>query len=182
MITKIIVLLLYLLILLAIGVYTSKKANSYDGFNLAGRGNNKWIGGISTQSASTSGWMLLAMPGLAYAGGFSVVWTITGWLGGSLINWIILGKRLRVATEKYDAVSCTEYFEKRTDDKAGVIGIVSAIAIVILMAINSSSEMIGFGKLLTAVFDIDYSLAVTVGLIVVAIYTFLGCRKLATSL
>lgn len=174
MITKIIVLLLYLLILLAIGVYTSKKANSYDGFNLAGRGNNKWIGGISTQSASTSGWMLLAMPGLAYAGGFSVVWTITGWLGGSLINWIILGKRLRVATEKYDAVSCTEYFEKRTDDKAGVIGIVSAIAIVILMAINSSSEMIGFGKLLTAVFDIDYSLAVTVGLIVVAIYTFLG--------
>ena len=174
MITKIIVLLLYLLILLAIGVYTSKKANSYDGFNLAGRGNNKWIGGISTQSASTSGWMLLAMPGLAYAGGFSVVWTITGWLGGSLINWIILGKRLRVATEKYDAVSCTEYFEKRTDDKAGVIGIVSAIAIVILMAINSSSEMIGFGKLLTAVFDIDYLLAVTVGLIVVAIYTFLG--------
>ena len=174
MITKIIVLLLYLLILLAIGVYTSKKANSYDGFNLAGRGNNKWIGGISTQSASTSGWMLLAMPGLAYAGGFSVVWTITGWLGGSLINGIILGKRLRVATEKYDAVSCTEYFEKRTDDKAGVIGIVSAIAIVILMAMNSSSEMIGFGKLLTAVFDIDYSLAVTVGLIVVAIYTFLG--------
>ena len=149
-------------------------ASSYDGFNLAGRGNNKWIGGISTQSASTSGWMLLAMPGLAYSGGFSVVWTITGWLGGSLINWIILGKRLRVATEKYDAVSCTEYFEKRTDDKAGVIGIVSAIAIVILMAINSSSEMIGFGKLLTAVFDIDYSLAVTVGLIVVAIYTFLG--------
>lgn len=174
MITKIIVLLLYLLILLAIGVYTSKKASSYDGFNLAGRGNNKWIGGISTQSASTSGWMLLAMPGLAYAGGFSVVWTITGWLGGSLINWIILGKRLRVATEKYEAVSCTEYFEKRTDDKVGVIGIVSAIAIVILMAINSSSEMIGFGKLLTAVFDIDYSLAVTVGLIVVAIYTFLG--------
>lgn len=174
MITKIIVLLLYLLILLAIGVYTSKKASSYDGFNLAGRGNNKWIGGISTPSASTSGWMLLAMPGLAYAGGFSVVWTITGWLGGSLINWIILGKRLRVATEKYEAVSCTEYFEKRTDDKVGVIGIVSAIAIVILMAINSSSEMIGFGKLLTAVFDIDYSLAVTVGLIVVAIYTFLG--------
>ena len=58
-----------------------------------------------------------------------MVWTITGWLGGSLINWIILGKRLRVATEKYDAVSCTEYFEKRTDDKAGVIGIVSAITL-----------------------------------------------------
>ena len=174
MITKIAVLLLYIVILLGIGVYTSKKASSYDGFNLAGRGNNKWIGGISTQSASTSGWMLLAMPGLAYAGGFSVVWTLTGWLGGSLINWVILGKRLRIATEVYDSVSCTEYFEKRTNDKRGMIGIVSAVTIVILMAINSSSEMIGFGKLLSVVFHIDYTMAVTVGLIVVAVYTFLG--------
>lgn len=174
MVTKIVILALYIIILLAIGVYTSRKVSSYDGFNLAGRGNNKWIGGISTQSASTSGWMLLAMPGLAYAGGFSVVWTLIGWLGGSLINWVILGKRLRIATEVYDAVSCTEYFEKRTNDKKGIIGVVSAVTIVILMAINSSSEMIGFGKLLSVVFHIDYSLAVTVGLIVVAVYTFLG--------
>ncbi len=174
MVIKASVLALYILILLAIGIYTSKKASSYDGFNLAGRGNNKWIGGISTQSASTSGWMLLAMPGLAYAGGFSVVWTLTGWLGGSLINWILLGKRLRIATEVYDSVSCTEYFEKRTGDKKGIIGIVSAISIVILMAINSSSEMIGFGKLLSVVFNIDYTLAVTIGLLVVTIYTFLG--------
>lgn len=174
MVLKIVVLALYIIILLGIGVYTSKKASSYDGFNLAGRGNNRWIGGIATQSASTSGWMLLAMPGLAYAGGFSVVWTLTGWLGGSLINWVILGKRLRIATEVYDSVSCTEYFEKRTNDKKGIIGIVSAITIVILMAINSSSEMIGFGKLLSVVFHIDYTVAVTVGLIVVAVYTFLG--------
>lgn len=175
MITKICVLVLYILVLLGIGVYTLKKASSYGGFNLAGRGNNKWIGGISTQSASTSGWMLLGLPGLAYAGGFSVVWTITGWLTGSLINWLLIGKRLRIATEIYDdAVSCTEYFERRTDDKKGIIGIVSALTIVILMVINSSSEMIGFGKLLTAVFHIDYTLAVTVGLLVVAIYTFLG--------
>ena len=79
MITKIIVLLLYLLILLAIGVYTSKKANSYDGFNLAGRGNNKWIGRRFDRVCFYIGsGMLLAMPGLAYAGGFQWL-DRTGW-------------------------------------------------------------------------------------------------------
>lgn len=174
MITKLVILALYILVILAIGIYSTKKASSYEGYNLAGRGNNKWIGGISTQSASTSGWMLLAMPGLAYTFGFSAVWTLVGWLGGSLINWVLLGKRLRVATEAYDAVSCVEYFEKRTGDKRGVVGIFSALAIMFLMIINSTSEFIGFGKLINVVFDIDYTVGVTIGLVVVAIYTFLG--------
>ncbi|MCI9595787.1 MAG: hypothetical protein HFE75_00530 [Firmicutes bacterium] len=174
MVTKLVILVLYIFVILAIGIYSTKKASSYEGYNLAGRGNNKWIGGISTQSASTSGWMLLAMPGLAYTFGFSAVWMLVGWLGGSLINWVLLGKRLRVATEAYDAVSCVEYFEKRTGDKRGIVGIFSALAIMFLMIINSTSEFIGFGKLINAVFGIDYTIGVTIGLVVVAIYTFLG--------
>lgn len=117
MATRIIVLILYFAVLLGIGVYTSKKAKSYSEYNLAARSNNKWIAGISTQSSSTSGWMLLAMPGLAFTYGFGVVWTLIGWMGGSLFNWLVLAKRLRLATETYDSVSIVEYFEKRTGDE-----------------------------------------------------------------
>ena len=174
MIIRLVVLILYILVLLCIGVYTSKRVKSYEGYNLAGRGNNKWIGGISTQSSSTSGWMLLAMPGLAYSMGFSAVWFLVGWLGGSIINWVLLAKRLRVATEAYDAATCVEYFENRTGDKRGIIGITSAIVILILMCVNASSELIGCGKLINAVFGIDYKTGVLIGLLLVAAYTFLG--------
>ncbi len=174
MATRIIVLILYFAVLLGIGVYTSKKAKSYSEYNLAARSNNKWIAGISTQSSSTSGWMLLAMPGLAFTYGFGVVWTLIGWMGGSLFNWIILAKRLRIATETYDTVSVVEYFEKRTGDKKGIVGLISGLSIVVLMIINSSGELIGCGKLIQAAFGVDFTIAVTVGLVIVAFYTFLG--------
>lgn len=174
MIWRIIVLIVYFAVLLGIGVYTSKRAKSYSEYNLAARGNNKWIAGISTQSSSTSGWMLLAMPGLAFTYGFGVVWTLIGWMGGSLFNWIILAKRLRIATENYDAVSIVEYFEKRTGDKRGIVGLVSGISIIVLMVINSSGELVGCGKLIQAAFGVDFTIAVTVGVIIVAFYTFLG--------
>ena len=57
------------------------------------------------------------MPGLAFTYGFGVIWTLIGWMGGSLFNWLVLAKRLRLATETYDSVSIVEYFEKRTGDK-----------------------------------------------------------------
>ena len=174
MATRIIVLILFFAVLLGIGVYTSKKAKSYSEYNLAARSNNKWIAGISTQSSSTSGWMLLAMPGLAFTYGFGVVWTLIGWMGGSLFNWIILAKRLRIATETYDTVSVVEYFEKRTGDKKGIVGLISGLSIVVLMIINSSGELIGCGKLIQAAFGVDFTIAVTVGLVIVAFYTFLG--------
>ena len=174
MIARIIVLVLYFAVLLGIGVYTSKRAKSYSEYNLAARGNNKWIAGISTQSSSTSGWMLLAMPGLAFTYGFGAIWWLIGWMGGSLFNWIVLAKRLRIATESYDAVTVVEFFEKRTGDKRGLIGLVSGISIIVLMTINSSGELIGCGKLIQAAFGLDFTVAVTIGLVIVVLYTFLG--------
>ncbi len=174
MAVRIIVLVLYFAVLLAIGVYTSKMAKSYSEYNLAARSNNKWIAGISTQSSSTSGWMLLAMPGLAFTYGFGVIWTLIGWMGGSLFNWLVLAKRLRLATETYDSVSIVEYFEKRTGDEKGIVGLISGISIIVLMIINSSGELIGCGKLIQSAFGLDINTATTIGLVIVVIYTFLG--------
>lgn len=174
MAVRIIVLVLYFAVLLAIGVYTSKMAKTYSEYNLAARSNNKWIAGISTQSSSTSGWMLLAMPGLAFTYGFGVIWTLIGWMGGSLFNWLVLAKRLRVATETYDSVSVVEYFEKRTGDKKGIVGLISGVSIIVLMVINSSGELVGCGKLIQSAFGLDMNTAVTIGLVIVVLYTFLG--------
>ncbi len=46
MAVRIIVLVLYFAVLLAIGVYTSKMAKTYSEYNLAARSNNKWIAGL----------------------------------------------------------------------------------------------------------------------------------------
>ena len=82
--------------------------------------------------------------------------------------------RLRIASESYEAFSITEFFEKRLNDKKGTVALVSGIAIIIIMTIKSSAEIIGSGKLLNATFGLDYSVGIVIGLLIMMAYTFLG--------
>ena len=165
---------LYIVILIAIGVITYLRAKSYSDYTLAGRSNNKWVTAISAESSDMSGWLLMGLPGAAYAAGFASIWIMIGLIFGTMFNWIFVANRLRVATEVYNVYSITEYFEKRVNDKSGTVAIVSGVAIIIFMIINASAEIIGSGKLLNATFGLDYSVGIVVGLVIVVMYTFLG--------
>ena len=165
---------LYIVILIAIGVITYLRAKSYSDYNLAGRSNNKWVAAISAESSDMSGWLLMGLPGAAYAAGFSSIWIMIGLIFGTMCNWIFVANRLRVATEVYNVFSITEFFEKRVNDKSGVVALVSGIAVIVFMIINASAEIIGSGKLLNATFGLDYHVGIVVGLIIVMVYTFLG--------
>ncbi len=165
---------LYIVILIAIGVITYLRAKSYSDYNLAGRSNNKWVAAISAESSDMSGWLLMGLPGAAYAAGFSSIWIMIGLIFGTMFNWIFVANRLRVATEVYNVFSITEFFEKRVNDKSGVVALVSGIAVIVFMVINASAEIIGSGKLLNATFGLDYHVGIVVGLIIVMVYTFLG--------
>ena len=165
---------LYIVILIAIGVITYLRAKSYSDYNLAGRSNNKWVAAISAESSDMSGWLLIGLPGAAYAAGFSSIWIMIGLIFGTMFNWIFVANRLRVATEVYNVFSITEFFEKRVNDKSGVVALVSGIAVIVFMVINASAEIIGSGKLLNATFGLDYHVGIVVGLIIVMVYTFLG--------
>ena len=136
---------LYIVILIAIGVITYLRAKSYSDYNLAGRSNNKWVAAISAESSDMSGWLLMGLPGAAYAAGFSSIWIMIGLIFGTMFNWIFVANRLRVATEVYNVFSITEFFEKRVNDKSGVVALVSGIAVIVFMIINASAEIIGSG-------------------------------------
>lgn len=174
MIASIVTFVLYIVVLIAIGVITYVKAKSYSDYTLAGRSNNKWVAAISAESSDMSGWLLMGLPGAAYAGGFSSIWIMIGLIFGTMFNWIFVANRLRVATEVYNVFSITEYFEKRVNDKTGSVALVSGLAIIVFMIINASAEIIGSGKLLNATFGMDYSTGIVVGLVIVVLYTFLG--------
>lgn len=165
---------LYLVVLIAIGVITYLRTKSYSDYTLAGRSNNKWVTAISAESSDMSGWLLMGLPGAAYAAGFSSIWIIIGLIFGTMFNWIFIANRLRIATEVYNVYSISEYFEKRVNDKKGTVALVAGIAIIVFMIINASAEIIGSGKLLNATFGLDYNVGIVIGLVIVVLYTFLG--------
>ena len=174
MIISVIVFALYLLVLVGVGVVTYLRTKSYSDYNLAGRSNNKWVAAISAESSDMSGWLLMGLPGAAYASGFASIWTLIGLIFGTMLNWMFIANRLRIASEVFDVYSITEFFERRVGDKKGHVGLVAGIAVIVFMIINASAEIIGSGKLLNAIFGLDYSVGIVIGLAIMMIYTFLG--------
>lgn len=164
----------YIVILIGIGLVTYLKTKSHSDYTLAGRSNNKWVAAISAESSDMSGWLLMGLPGAAYAAGFSSIWILTGLIFGTMINWMVIGNRIRIASETYQVLSITEYFERRVHDVKGHVGMVSGVAVIVFMVINASAEIIGSGKLLNATFGMEYRTGIVIALLVVIAYTFLG--------
>ncbi len=52
-----------------------------------------------------SGWLLLGLPGYAYAAGIEAFWLAGGLLVGTWLNWLISAKRLRTYSIQTDALS-----------------------------------------------------------------------------
>ena len=164
----------YLAMLAVIGYVTFRKTKSYDDFTLGGRSNNKWVTALSTESTDISSWLLLGLPGMAFSTGYGSVWLLIGLLFGTFFNWAVVAGKLRRITEHYNAITLIEFFEKRLGDKSGILALIAGLVIVVFMTVNSSAEVIGSGKLMSAAFGISYHAGMYIGIGIVLVYTFLG--------
>ena len=93
-----VVFILYLLLMLGVGFYFSKKANSLNSYYLGNRNMNKWVVAMSAQASDMSGWLLMGLPGAIYVSGLSEAWIGVGLAIGTYVNWKIVGRRLRKYT------------------------------------------------------------------------------------
>jgi len=79
-----------------VGFVFYKKNSTHSDYVLGGRGMNVWVTSLSAQASDMSGWLLMGLPGLAYATGFSQAgWTAIGLILGTYLNWKIVAKRCR---------------------------------------------------------------------------------------
>ena len=64
---------LYMGICLLLGFVAWRRTRSLDDFILGGRSLGSWVTALSAQATDMSGWLLMGLPGLAYASGFDSV-------------------------------------------------------------------------------------------------------------
>jgi sodium/proline symporter len=164
----------YLIILLAIGFCFYRRSASIEDYLLGGRGMGSWVTAFSAQASDMSGWLLMGLPGAIYLGGMGQVWIAVGLFVGTFLNWMLVSARLRIYTQKTNAITLPCFFEARFRDPTGLLRIVSAIIILIFFAIYASSGLVATGLLFESTFGIKYSVAVFIGGFVIIAYTFLG--------
>lgn len=165
---------LYLILLLAIGVYYYNKSHDISDFILGGRKLGKFVMALSAQASDMSGWLLMGLPGALYVSGMPAIWIAAGLLIGTYCNWKFIAKRLRVYTEITDSITIPTFFEDRFKDPTGLLRIISALIILIFFTIYLSSGFVASGKLFESMLGIEYHIAVLIGAGIILFYTSLG--------
>ena len=171
----VVAIVLYLAFMIAVGVVTSKKNKSSDDFYLGGRKLGPFVTAMSAEASDMSGWLLMGLPGLALMTGLAeAVWTAVGLAVGTYVNWLIVAKRLRLYSEKIDAVTLPEFFSKRFADSSNILSVIAALVIIIFFIPYTASGFSACGKLFASLFGVDYHLAMILSAAVIVLYCTLG--------
>src|SRR5690606_9290535 len=107
----------YMGVCLLLGFIAWRRTSTLSDFILGGRSLGSWVTAFSAQATDMSGWLLMGLPGLAYASGFDAVWMAGGLIVGTWANWRFIARPLRVRTEQLNnALTLPDYFEYRFAD------------------------------------------------------------------
>ncbi|NOH22054.1 sodium/proline symporter PutP [Vibrio europaeus] len=164
----------YLILMLAIGVIAYQRTKSSSDYFLGGRSLGPWPAALSAGASDMSGWLLLGLPGYAYAAGIEAFWLAGGLLVGTWLNWLINAKRLRTYSITTDALTLPEFLSRRFNDNSKLIQVISAFFILLFFLFYTSSGLVAGGKLFETVFGLDYTTAVIIGTVCVVSYTLFG--------
>lgn len=167
----------YLLGMISVGIYFSKRTKSTSEYFLGGRKLGPFVTAMSAEASDMSSWLLMGLPGVALAGGLcEASWTAIGLAVGTYINFLLVAKRIRVYSSKIDAVTVPEFFSKRFGEGGKILSVVSALVIVIFFIPYTASGFNACGTLFNSLSggDIPYRTAMLISAAVIVAYTALG--------
>lgn len=177
MLIKIILTIIFLCITLMVGIYSRKQARSVDGFVLGGRSVGPWLSAFAYGTSYFS-----AVVFVGYAGQFGWKYGMSAsWIGvgnaiiGSLLAWIILGRRTKIMTQYIQSRTMPDFFGTRYADE-GLRVVASVIAFVFLIPYTAGVYM-GISKLFEMGFGIQYEYCAIIMAVLTAVYVILGGYK-----
>ncbi len=170
-----ITIVLYLSMMVFIGVKVSRKNKNTDDFYLGGRKLGPFVTAMSAEASDMSSWLLMGLPGVAMLSGLAEAsWTAIGLAIGTYINWLIVAKRIRIYTQKINAITIPEFFSKRYHDEKNILSLIAAVVIIVFFIPYTASGFAACGKLFSSVLDVDYMTAMIIFALIIAAYCILG--------
>ena len=177
MIIKITLTIIFLIVMIGVGIYTRKQASSVDGFVLGGRSVGPWLTAFAFGTSYFS-----AVVFVGYAGQFGWKYGLSSaWIGignaviGSLLAWILLGRRTKLMTQHIESRTMPDFFGTRFADQ-GLRVVASVIAFVFLIPYTAGVYK-GISTLFEMGFGIPYEYCVVIMAILTAVYVILGGYK-----
>ncbi len=161
-------------LMIGVGFYCRHRARTVDDFVLGGRAVGPWLTAFAFGTSYFS-----AVIFVGYAGQFGWNFGLAStWIGlgnafiGSLLAWVILGKRTRVMTQSISSKTMPDFFEKRYGSKKLKV-VASAIVFVFLIPYTASLYN-GLSSLFNIAFEIPYWVCILAMAILTGVYVVFG--------
>ncbi|MCL1795899.1 MAG: sodium:solute symporter [Clostridia bacterium] len=174
MFIKVSLLVVFFIVTVFIGLYFRKRAANVNDFVLAGRNVGPWITAFSYGATYFS-----AVVFVGYAGQFG--WrfgTAAVWIGlgnafiGSLLPWIVIGRRTRIMTNHLKSATMPEFFGSRFSSNS--IKIVASIIIFIFLIPYTASLYNGLSRLFAMAFNVDFTYCIVAMAVLTGIFVVVG--------
>ena len=171
---KVALLILYFAVLVGIGLYCRKHATDVNGFVLGGRAVGPWLTAFAYGTSYFSAVVFVGYAGqFGWKFGMAATWAgIGNAVIGSLLAWLILGRRTRIMTQHLDSATMPQFFGVRFNSPSLKIG--ASVIIFIFLIPYTASLYNGLSRLFGMAFNIDYSVCIILMAVLTAIYVIAG--------
>lgn len=174
MIIKLLLLIMFFGSMIAVGLYSRKHATNVQSFVLGSRNVGPWLTAFAYGTSYFS-----AVVFVGYAGQFGYKYGLAStWIGignaviGSLLAWIVLGRRTRVMTKHLHAATMPEFFGERFHSKK--LKIAASVIVFVFLVPYTASIYNGLSRLFGLAFDIPYMACVIGMAVLTGVYVILG--------
>ena len=138
-----------------------------------------WVTAMSAQASDMSAWLLMGLPGSILAFGLGQAWIGIGLAIGTILNWIVVAKRLRKFSKaSNDSITLPQYLSNRFVSKNHTLSILCAVVFLISFTIYVASSFVAGATVFTTLFPkLPERTAMLIFAAIILIYTFLGGYK-----
>ncbi len=167
-------LIVFFAVMIGVGLYCRKHSTNVDGFVLGGRSVGPWLTAFAYGTSYFS-----AVIFVGYAGQFGWAFGMSStWIGlgnafiGSLLAWVILGRRTRVMTQHLESKTMPDFFEKRYKSKG--LKIAASFIVFVFLIPYTASLYNGLSSLFNMAFGLPYWVVIAVMAVLTGIYVIFG--------
>ncbi len=174
MVLKLTMLIIFFAVMIAIGFYCRKHATDVNSFVLGGRSVGPWLTAFAYGTSYFS-----AVIFVGYAGQFGWKYGIAStWIGignaliGSMLAWVILGRRTRIMTQHLNSATMPEFFGRRFHNDGLKLG--ASVIVFIFLIPYTASLYNGLSRLFGMAFHIDYTVCIVIMAVLTGVYVIAG--------
>jgi len=171
---KFLVVVLYVLVVLAIAIYSMRKNTNVDEFFLGGRSLGPWVSAFAYGTTYFSAVVFIGYAGKTGWGfGLSSLWIVLGnAFFGTMLAWLVLAKPTRQLTVRLNALTMPEFLVARF--ASPFLKTVSALIIFLFLVPYSASVYMGLTYLFEEIFQIPFNYALFFIAALTGLYLVLG--------